>query len=95
MTNAECRACGCTDDDACVDAELGPCWWVEDDLCSHCALRLGDPGDTLDDDLDDFEDLIAELADAGLLGVPPMYGYRPTQVITSPLLCDVERVTVT
>lgn len=32
-----CRVCGCTDDHACVDTDLGPCWWVEDDLCSHCS----------------------------------------------------------
>lgn len=34
-----CRSCGCSDLDACVDAELGPCWWVAADLCSHCAAR--------------------------------------------------------
>lgn len=28
-----CRACGCTDDRAC----LGGCDWVDDDLCSNCA----------------------------------------------------------
>lgn len=33
-----CRECGCTDDQACVDAISGdPCCWVEDDLCSVCA----------------------------------------------------------
>jgi hypothetical protein len=32
-----CRVCGCTDSHACVDDEVGPCWWVELDLCSHCA----------------------------------------------------------
>jgi hypothetical protein len=31
-----CRVCGCTDDRACVDEEIGPCWWIEADLCSHC-----------------------------------------------------------
>ena len=31
-----CRECGCTDCAACVDIN-GPCWWVEDDLCSSCA----------------------------------------------------------
>ncbi len=32
-----CRICGCTDQHACVDDEVGPCWWVEPGLCSHCA----------------------------------------------------------
>lgn len=27
-----CRACGCTDDMACMSG----CWWVEYDLCSSC-----------------------------------------------------------
>lgn len=31
-----CRVCGCTDTTACLHPEHGPCWWVEDDLCSHC-----------------------------------------------------------
>src|SRR5690349_3984999 len=31
-----CRVCGCTDARACVDDEHGPCWWLFDDLCSHC-----------------------------------------------------------
>ena len=31
-----CRVCGCTEDHACVDDEVGPCWWLEADLCSHC-----------------------------------------------------------
>jgi hypothetical protein len=22
-----------------MDSKLGPCWWVEDDLCSHCQVR--------------------------------------------------------
>lgn len=36
-----CRQCGCTEEHACVDAVLGPCWWVEEDLCSHC-LPVGE-----------------------------------------------------
>ena len=28
----QCRACGCTDDQACWP----PCWWVEPDLCNSC-----------------------------------------------------------
>lgn len=37
---ATCRGCGCTDHDcsACVAATGGPCWWIEDDLCSRCAV---------------------------------------------------------
>lgn len=35
-----CRQCGCTDTHACVD-DRGPCWWVEADLCSHCATPAG------------------------------------------------------
>jgi hypothetical protein len=32
----KCRICGCTDNNACIGVE-GPCYWVEDDLCSACA----------------------------------------------------------
>ena len=32
-----CRVCGCWEYAACWDEDLGACWWVEDDLCSHCA----------------------------------------------------------
>ncbi len=35
-----CRECGCWDWNACVDMHDGPCWWVEEDLCSVCAARL-------------------------------------------------------
>lgn len=31
-----CRVCGCREYDACFDPLLGPCWWVEEDLCSRC-----------------------------------------------------------
>lgn len=33
-----CRACGCTEDQACSDPTtlLGTCFWVADDLCSAC-----------------------------------------------------------
>lgn len=31
-----CRRCGCTEDNACMTIQ-GPCYWVEDDLCSVCA----------------------------------------------------------
>lgn len=30
-----CRVCGCSDFDACMTDD-GPCWWVEEDLCSGC-----------------------------------------------------------
>lgn len=33
-----CRVCGCTDERACEDANIGgPCYWVEPNLCSACA----------------------------------------------------------
>ena len=34
-----CRVCGCTDDRACMTT-AGPCYWVEDDLCSACAEKV-------------------------------------------------------
>jgi len=33
----KCRICGCTDNHACPEG----CFWVEDDLCSECAIKLG------------------------------------------------------
>lgn len=33
-----CRECGCTDERACWTLE-GPCYWVEEDLCSACVPR--------------------------------------------------------
>lgn len=36
---ATCRRCGCWHWNACWHEALGACWWVEDDLCSHCAVR--------------------------------------------------------
>ncbi len=37
-----CRVCGCTNDDchACIERTGGPCYWVEDDLCSACVGRM-------------------------------------------------------
>lgn len=35
MNEDKCRVCGCTWNNACM-TEQGPCWWVEDDLCSAC-----------------------------------------------------------
>jgi len=31
----QCRICGCTDFSACQTV-AGPCYWVEEDLCSAC-----------------------------------------------------------
>ena len=36
-----CRKCGCWEYDACCDDVGGACWWVEDDLCSHCTAVEG------------------------------------------------------
>lgn len=42
-----CRGCGCTNWAACE----GGCWWVEDDLCSSCAIAVDvQTGDSLTDD---------------------------------------------
>lgn len=35
-----CCECGCDEHHACLDEEYGACWWVEWDLCSHCAMEL-------------------------------------------------------
>ena len=32
-----CIACGCTEDDACVDENDEPCAWLFPKLCSQCA----------------------------------------------------------
>lgn len=32
----KCRVCGCTDDHACP----GGCYWVKEDLCSSCAIKV-------------------------------------------------------
>lgn len=34
-----CRVCGCWEYAACWDDDCGACWWVEPDLCSHCAVE--------------------------------------------------------
>lgn len=33
-----CRVCGCTGTRACM-TEDGPCFWLEEDLCSGCLDR--------------------------------------------------------
>ena len=37
-----CRSCGCTETDcqACYERTGEPCFWVEPDLCSGCALEV-------------------------------------------------------
>ena len=35
-----CKICGCTETDPCYHPELGLCWWVANDLCSHCQKEL-------------------------------------------------------
>lgn len=32
----KCRQCGCSENDPCIHQQYGPCWWIEEDLCSHC-----------------------------------------------------------
>ena len=34
------RVCGCWNYNACWYEDLGGCWWVEEDLCSHCHHAL-------------------------------------------------------
>lgn len=34
-----CVTCGCTDQRGCWDEALGSCWWVAENLCSHCARK--------------------------------------------------------
>ncbi len=31
-----CRACGCTENNACICNDGLPCAWAEDDLCTAC-----------------------------------------------------------
>jgi hypothetical protein len=40
MNARTCQRCGCTDDHACVDTLLGPCYWVGPDQCSSCYPEL-------------------------------------------------------
>lgn len=36
-----CRECGCSEHHACVNPDTkAACFWVEDNLCSTCALKL-------------------------------------------------------
>ncbi len=40
-----CKVCGCTEDNACVHPDFGPCWWINDkkEFCSHCVELPDDP----------------------------------------------------
>ena len=40
QSERRCRVCKCAENSPCLDEEHGPCWWVEEDLCSHCAMGL-------------------------------------------------------
>ena len=40
-----CRECGCWDWNACWHEDVGACWWVEPDLCSHCHYARQNPQD--------------------------------------------------
>lgn len=40
LNRTMCRVCGCTDEEACIDANGQPCRWVEPNLCSHCAIEV-------------------------------------------------------
>lgn len=37
-SSRRCRVCGCTHFNPCIDEE-GPCYWIEEDLCSSCATE--------------------------------------------------------
>lgn len=36
-----CRECGCTEENACWHEDIGPCQWVDADLCSACTSDAG------------------------------------------------------
>jgi hypothetical protein len=52
---ARCRVCGCTEDHARVDDQVGPCWWLEPNLCSH---HCGEPALVAAE----YDRLVAELS---------------------------------
>jgi len=35
-----CHVCGCTDDNACHAADGTTCYWVAEDLCSECIMKV-------------------------------------------------------
>lgn len=38
----QCRLCSCTNDDCrqCIQKTGAPCSWIEEDLCSACAIQV-------------------------------------------------------
>lgn len=42
----KCRVCGCTEENCtqCIEKTGGPCYWIEDDLCSACVEVPGRKG---------------------------------------------------
>jgi hypothetical protein len=44
MTVRTCRACGCTDDNACQSMLTGPCRWVGPEHCSACYAEVNPDG---------------------------------------------------
>lgn len=74
----QCRVCKCTESTPCThDEEQGPCWWVDEDLCSYCDKAVGprltrpDGGVTAD--------LTKKLADH-LRGLSPADGVAATPI---------------
>jgi hypothetical protein len=65
-----CRSCGCSNLSGCP----GGCWWVEDDLCSTCAVAV----DVVTGDSLTADELVGEWSPnaAGVL-LPPILEARP------------------
>lgn len=59
--NTKCRICGCTENNACI-TDRGPCWWVEDDLCSACEEKKNEiqEGDKIVIRMDNEADIYAK-----------------------------------
>ena len=38
-----CRECGCWQEDACWNDDIGPCEWIEPDLCGFCCTPADSP----------------------------------------------------
>ena len=65
MSSSKCRVCGCTNEKACMTRD-GPCYWINDDLCSACALNnvimiMADTRETFS--AQDVEDEYAEMSE--------------------------------
>lgn len=41
MSYGTCKNCGCTDDNACMHPDHGPCYWIDEEheMCSHCYVE--------------------------------------------------------